>query len=147
MKLFHPTRLDVEGVGWKSLGNDHGFIIKEYYLYWNEVFWGSPKQSHESLFSKWKISYHCGESCSSNIVSESCPKLSHVNRILKCRTNLGNDHRFRNWNQNSKFLNFLPPELKWWYEPRDINHTIYFNEDVKKILLKFHAINFGWITI
>ena len=23
-----------------------------------------------------------------------------------------------------------------WYEPRDINHTIYFNEDVKKILLK-----------
>ena len=23
-----------------------------------------------------------------------------------------------------------------WYEPRDINHTICFNEDVKKILLK-----------
>ena len=23
-----------------------------------------------------------------------------------------------------------------WYEPRDINHTIYFTEDVKKILLK-----------
>ena len=23
-----------------------------------------------------------------------------------------------------------------WYEPRDINHTIYFNEDVKKRLSK-----------
>ena len=48
------------------------------------------------------------------------------------------------------------------YEPRDINHTICFNEDEKKILLKlskdisihatlrrlkFHVINFGWITI
>ena len=27
---------------------------------------GNPKQSHENLCSKWTISYHCGESCSSN---------------------------------------------------------------------------------
>ena len=38
-----------------DLGNDHEFINKE-----------SPKQNHESLCSKWTISYHCGESCSSN---------------------------------------------------------------------------------
>ena len=50
-----------------NLGNDHGFIIKEYYLHWCEAFWGSPKQSHESLCSKWTISCrHCGEWCSSN---------------------------------------------------------------------------------
>ena len=75
MKVLHPA----------NLGNDHGFIIKEYYLHWFEAFWGSPKQRHESLCSMWTISYR-GESCSSNVVSESCPKLRHVNRILKCRT-------------------------------------------------------------
>ena len=32
-----------------NLGNDHGFI-------------GKGIQSHESLCSKWTISYHCGES-------------------------------------------------------------------------------------
>ena len=30
----------------------------------------------------------------------------------------------------------LYDDLMTWYESRDINHTIYFNEDVKKILLK-----------
>ena len=49
-----------------NLGNDHGFISEEYLLHWYEAFWGNPKQSHESLCSKWTISYHCGESCSSN---------------------------------------------------------------------------------
>ena len=43
-----------------NLGNDYGFIIKEYSLHWFEAFWGSPKQSHESLCSKWTISYYCG---------------------------------------------------------------------------------------
>ena len=55
-----------------NLGNDHGYIIKEYYLHWDETFWGSPKQSHERLCSKW---YHTiVESRSSNMVSELCPK-------------------------------------------------------------------------
>ena len=35
-----------------NLGNVHGFIIKEYSLHSYETFWGSPKQSHESLCSK-----------------------------------------------------------------------------------------------
>ena len=26
--------------------------------------------------------------------------------------------------------------ITFWYEPRDINHTICFNEDMKKIFLK-----------
>ena len=64
-----------------NLGNGHGSIIKEYSLHWCEAFWGSPKQSYESLCSKWTISYHCGESCSSNMVSEPCPKLNHANRL------------------------------------------------------------------
>ena len=42
-----------------NLGNDHGFISKGIHLCWYENFWGSPKQSHESLCSKWTISYHC----------------------------------------------------------------------------------------
>ena len=45
-----------------NLVENHGFISEEYYLYWYEAFWESPKQSHESLCSKWTISYHCGES-------------------------------------------------------------------------------------
>ena len=28
------------------------------------------------------MSYHCRESCSSNMVSESCPKLSRANRLV-----------------------------------------------------------------
>ena len=59
--------LDDESPKSANLGNDHGFINKEYSLYWFEAFWGSPKQSHESLCSKWTISYYCEESCSSNI--------------------------------------------------------------------------------
>ena len=49
-----------------NLVEDHRFINEEYYLHWYEGSWGSPKQSHESLYSKWTILYHCGESCSSN---------------------------------------------------------------------------------
>ena len=26
-----------------NLGNDHGFIIKEYYLHWHEAFWEAHK--------------------------------------------------------------------------------------------------------
>ena len=74
--------LDDESPTSANLGNDHGFIIKEYSLHWCEDSWGSPKQNHESLCSKWTISYHCRESCSSNMVSESCPKLSHANRLV-----------------------------------------------------------------
>ena len=36
-----------------NLVEDHEFISEEYYLHWYEAFWGSPKQSHESLGSKW----------------------------------------------------------------------------------------------
>ena len=36
-------------------------------------------QSHESLWLKGTISYHYRESCSSNMVSEPCPKLSRAN--------------------------------------------------------------------
>ena len=53
-----------------NLGNDHRFIIKEYYLHKYEAFWGSPNQSHQILYSKRTISYDCGESCSFNMVSE-----------------------------------------------------------------------------
>ena len=82
------TRLLKEGLT-ANLGNehefiiDHAFIINEYYLHCYEAFRRSPKQSHDSLCSKWTISFHCEESCSSNMVSELCPKLSHVNKILK----------------------------------------------------------------
>ena len=38
------------------------------------------------------------------------------------------------------YTNRFEDESSWrsgeWYEPRDINHTIYFNEDVKKRLSK-----------
>ena len=54
--------LDDESLTSTNLGNDHGFIIKEYSLHWYEAFWGSPKQSHDLM----TISYHCGESCSTN---------------------------------------------------------------------------------
>ena len=54
-----------------NLVEDHEFISEEFYLHWYEAFWGSPKESHESLRSKWIISYHCGESCSSNISNPS----------------------------------------------------------------------------
>ena len=40
-----------------NIGNDHGFI-KNTISIGIETFWGSPKQSHESLCSKWTISYH-----------------------------------------------------------------------------------------
>ena len=74
--------LDDESPTSANLGNDHEFIIEEYTLHRYGAFWGSPKQSHESLCSKWTISYHCGELCSSNMVSESCPKLSRANRLV-----------------------------------------------------------------
>ena len=35
-----------------NLVKDHEFITEEYYLNWYESFWGSPKQSQESLCSK-----------------------------------------------------------------------------------------------
>ena len=39
--------------------------MNEYYFYWYEAFW--KPQSHETLYSKWTILYHCGELCSSSI--------------------------------------------------------------------------------
>jgi len=56
------TLLDDESLTSNNLGNDHGFIIEECSLHWYEAFWGSPKQSYESLCSKWTISYYYGES-------------------------------------------------------------------------------------
>ena len=35
--------LDSESHTSTSLGNDHGFINKEYSIHWYEAFWGSPK--------------------------------------------------------------------------------------------------------
>ena len=43
-----------------NLGNDHGFISKEYISI--EACWRNPKQSQESLCSIWAISYHFGGS-------------------------------------------------------------------------------------
>ena len=74
--------LDDESPTSANLGNDHEFIIKKYSIHWNDAFCGSSKQSHESLCSKWTISYHSGESCSSNMVSNPCPKLSRANRLV-----------------------------------------------------------------
>ena len=56
-----------------NLGNDHEFIIKEYSLHSCEVFRGSLKQNHKSLCSNGTILYHCGESCSFNMISKLCP--------------------------------------------------------------------------
>ena len=52
IRIMHFKLLDDESLTSTTLGNDHEFIIKEYYLHWCEVFWGSPKQRHESLCSK-----------------------------------------------------------------------------------------------
>ena len=35
-----------------NLGNDHGFIIKEYYLHWGEAFLGKPKAKPRELMLK-----------------------------------------------------------------------------------------------
>ena len=43
-----------------NLGNDHEFTSKGIHLHWYEPFCESPK--HERLYSKWTISYNCGES-------------------------------------------------------------------------------------
>ena len=45
-----------------NLVEDYEFISEKYYLHWYEASSESPKQSHESLCSKWTISYDCGES-------------------------------------------------------------------------------------
>ena len=44
--------LDDESPTSANLGNDHGFINKEYIFHLFEAFWGNLKQSHESLCSK-----------------------------------------------------------------------------------------------
>ena len=65
--------------------------------------------------------------------------------------------------QNMYVLHTSSSIVTHWYEPRDINHTIYFNEDVKKRLSKLSkdvfnscyieekgsliVVNFGWVTI
>ena len=45
-----------------NLGNDRGFISKEYISIGMRPFGENPKQNHESLCSKLTISYNCGES-------------------------------------------------------------------------------------
>ena len=37
--------LDDESPISTNLGNDHGFIIKEYYLHWNEAFWETQSKA------------------------------------------------------------------------------------------------------
>ena len=82
--------LDDESPTSANLGNDHGFINrvdhgfinKEYYLHWCEAFWRSPKQNHESLCSKWTISYYCGESCSSNRIHIQCLMLCDLHSFF-----------------------------------------------------------------
>ena len=69
-----------------DLGNDCRFISKEYISIGMRSF-GKPKAKPRELTLKvdniillWRVVI-------SNMVLEPCPKLSHVNRILKCRTN------------------------------------------------------------
>ena len=63
---IESSMLEDESLTSANLGNNYGFIIKEYSLHCYEAFWGSPAQSHESLCSKWTISYHYRDSYSSN---------------------------------------------------------------------------------
>ena len=44
-------------------------------------------------------------------------------------------HGYELYDRRKRCLSTHSPHW-YWYEPRDINHTIYFNEDVQKILLK-----------
>ena len=61
-----------------NLGNNHTFIIKKYYLPLVGVLLDNLKSNYESSCSKWTISYHCEEPCSSNMISESCSKLEKI---------------------------------------------------------------------
>ena len=68
------------------------------------------------------------------------------------------------WHMSCWVIRFNGPKgYGSWYERRDINHTIYLNEDVKKRLSKLSkdvfnscyieeewsliVVNFGWVTI
>ena len=67
--------LDDESPTSTNLGNDHGFIIKEYSLHWREPFWEA--QSKAMRIYAQSGQYHTiVEIGSPNIVSEPCPKLS-----------------------------------------------------------------------
>ena len=58
---FNFHLLDDKSLTSANLGNDHGFMNKEYSLEWYELFWGSPKESHELMFkvdniiSLWRV--------------------------------------------------------------------------------------------
>ena len=78
---FGSDMLDDESLTSANLWNDHRFMIKEYSLHWYEAFWGSPKQTHESLCSKWTISYHGRESCSSNRIPICTDPQPHVSYL------------------------------------------------------------------
>ena len=61
--MVHDSLLVLLGGSPANLGNDHDELIskKSSPLVRHDAFWVSPKQSHESLYSKWTISYRCGE--------------------------------------------------------------------------------------
>ena len=69
-----------------SLVEDHEFTSEEYYLYWYEASWGSPKQSSRELMFNVDNIILLWIFVIRNRVSESCPKFSHVIRILKYGT-------------------------------------------------------------
>ena len=62
--------LDNESSRSANLGNDHGFIIKEYSLHWYEALLGKPKPKSCELYAQSGQYIPCGESCSSNMVLE-----------------------------------------------------------------------------
>ena len=63
-----------------NLGNDHGFISEEY------IFIGRPKAKPREFMLKVDNIIQLWRSVIFNMVSESCSKLSHVNKILKSQT-------------------------------------------------------------
>ena len=56
-------------------------LTKRIHLHWYEAFWGSPMLKVDNIILLWRVVIP-------KMVSESCPKLSHDNRILKYQTKI-----------------------------------------------------------
>ena len=69
-----------------NLGNDHGFIRNTSSLVWG--LWGKPKAMPRELMLKVDNIIPLWRVVIPNMKSEPSPKLSDVNRILKCRTRI-----------------------------------------------------------
>ena len=66
-----------------NLGIDPGFIYNQGIIGMGPF--GEAQSKAMRAYAQSGQYHTCGESCSSNIVSEPYPKLSHANRILKCQ--------------------------------------------------------------